>query len=85
VSAMLDGEVSFQRFFDDLQQFEEGEQAECAEREGAGDVLSGAERSVASDGRTEAAMPIADTLSVWGGGTAALQFSSFVRMLQKAV
>jgi hypothetical protein len=63
-SAMLDNEASFEGIFGDLQQFEEQEPAEHAEKEGTGDHLSDAEGSVASEGRIEAAMPIVDLLAV---------------------
>jgi hypothetical protein len=46
--------------FDDLPQFEEEEQAERAEQEGAGDLHGEPEGSVASEGRTEAAMLVFD-------------------------
>jgi hypothetical protein len=47
--AMIDDEASFEGIFDDLQQFEEEEQAGHAEQQGADDLLSDAERSVASE------------------------------------
>jgi hypothetical protein len=72
-TATLHDEGSFEGIFDDLQQFEEEELAECAEQEGAdvlGDLLGDAEGSVASDDRTEAAMPIIDHFAIWRGRTA---------------
>jgi hypothetical protein len=57
-------EASFESIFDDLQQFEEEEQAGRAEQQGARDLLSDAEGSVASEGGAEAAMPIVDLFSV---------------------
>jgi hypothetical protein len=46
----------------------EGEgQAERAELEGSGDLLCDAEGSVASDGRSEAAMPMVDVFTVEEG------------------
>jgi hypothetical protein len=64
MSAMIDNEASFESIFDDLQQFEEEEQARCAEQQGAGDLVSDAERSVAPEADAEAAMPIVDLFSV---------------------
>jgi hypothetical protein len=64
LSAMIDDEASFQGIFNDLQQFEEEEQAGRAEQQGAGDLLSNAEGSGASEASAEAAMPILDLSSV---------------------
>jgi hypothetical protein len=52
--AMIDDEASFEGIFDDLQQFEEEDQAGHAEQQGADDLLSDADGSVAS----EAVMPM---------------------------
>jgi hypothetical protein len=57
VSATRDDEASLESIFDDLHLFKEEEKAGRAKQEGAGDLLSDAEGSVASEGRTEAAMP----------------------------
>jgi hypothetical protein len=38
MSAVIDNEASFESTFDDLQQFDEEEQAGCAEQQGAGDL-----------------------------------------------
>jgi hypothetical protein len=64
MSAMIDNEASFESIFDDLQQFEEEEQAGCAKQQGAGDLVSDAEGSVAPEADAEAAMPIVDLFSV---------------------
>jgi hypothetical protein len=64
MSAMIDNEASFESIFDDLQQFDEEEQAGCAEQQGAGDLVSIAEESVAPEADVEAAMPIVDLFSV---------------------
>jgi hypothetical protein len=58
MTAMIDDEASFEGIFDDLQQFEEEEQAGHTEQQGADDLLSDAEGSVAS----EAVMPMVDLL-----------------------
>jgi hypothetical protein len=63
MSAMIDNEASFESIFDDLQ-FEEEEQAGCAEQQGAGDLVSDAEGSVAPEADAEAAMPIVVLFSV---------------------
>jgi hypothetical protein len=63
MSAMIDNEASFESIFDDLQQFEEEEQA-GAEQQGTGDLVSNAEGSVAPEADAEAAMPIVDLFSV---------------------
>jgi hypothetical protein len=55
---MIDDEASFESIFDHLRQFEEGEQAGCAEQQGTGDLLSDEEGPVPSEGGAEAAMPI---------------------------
>jgi hypothetical protein len=47
---MFDDEASFEGIFDDLQQFEEDEQAERAEQEGAGNLLCDAKGLAASVG-----------------------------------
>jgi hypothetical protein len=60
---MIDKEASSESIFDDLQQFEEEEQAGCAQQ-GAGDLVSNAEGSVAPEADAEAAMPIVDFFSV---------------------
>jgi hypothetical protein len=60
VHAMIDEAASFKSIFDNLQQCEEEEQAGRAEQQGAGDLLSYAEGSVASAAVAEVAMPIAD-------------------------
>jgi hypothetical protein len=60
MSAMIDNEASFESIFDDLQQFDEEEQAGCAEQQGAGDLVSSAEGSVAPEADADAAMPIVD-------------------------
>jgi hypothetical protein len=64
MSAMIDNEASFESIFDDLQQFEEEEQAGCAEQQSAGDLVRDAEGSVAPEADAEAAMPIVDLFSV---------------------
>jgi hypothetical protein len=64
MSAMIDNEASFESIFDDLQQFEEQEQAGCAEQQGTGDLVSDAEGSVGPEADAEAAMPIVDLFSV---------------------
>jgi hypothetical protein len=64
MSAMIDNEASFESIFDDLQQFDEEDQAGCAEQQGAGDLVSNAEGSVAPEANAEAAMPIVDLFSV---------------------
>jgi hypothetical protein len=64
MSAKIDNEASFESVFDDLQQFEEEEQAGCAEQQGAGDLVGNAEGSVAPETDAEAAMPIVDLFSV---------------------
>jgi hypothetical protein len=64
ISAMIDNEASFDSIFDDLQQFEEEEQAGCEEQQGTGDLISNAEGSVAPEADAEAAMPIVDLVSV---------------------
>jgi hypothetical protein len=64
MSAMIDNEASFKSIFDDLQQFEEEEQAGCAEQQGAGDLVSNAEGSVAPEADAEAAMPILALFSI---------------------
>jgi hypothetical protein len=61
---MIDNTASFKSIFDDLQQFEEEEQAGCAEQQGACDLISNAEGSVAPEADAEAAMPIGDLFSV---------------------
>jgi hypothetical protein len=60
ISAMIDNEESSESIFDDLQQFEEEEQAGRAEQQGAPDLLSDSEPSSAS----EAVMPMVDLFSV---------------------
>jgi hypothetical protein len=57
-------EASFESIFDDLQQFEEEEQAGRAGQQGARDLLSDAEGSAASEAGAEAAMPIVDLFLV---------------------
>jgi hypothetical protein len=64
MSTMIDNEASFESIFDDLQQFEEEEQAGCAEQQGAGDLVSDAEGSVAPEADAEAAKSIVDLFSV---------------------
>jgi hypothetical protein len=64
MSAMIDNEASFESIFDDLQQFEEEEQAGCAEQQGAGDLVGNAEGLVAPEDDAEATMPIIDLFSV---------------------
>jgi hypothetical protein len=54
--------ASVESILDDLQQFEEEEQSGCAELQGASDLLSDAEGSVASE--ASAVMPIVDLFSV---------------------
>jgi hypothetical protein len=54
--AMIEDAASFEGIFDDLQQFEAEEQAGHAEQQGANDLFSDAEGSVAS----EAVMPMVD-------------------------
>jgi hypothetical protein len=85
VSVTLDDEASFEGIFDDLQQFEQEGQEECAEQEGAGNLFSDAEGTVASEGRAEASMPVVDLFVVRGGRTTAPQFSSVVWALQRAL
>jgi hypothetical protein len=58
MSAMIHDEASFESIFDNLQHFEEEDQAGVAEKQGAGDLLSNAGGSVASEAGAEAAMPI---------------------------
>jgi hypothetical protein len=53
VLAMLDYEAGFESMLDDLLQFEEEEQPVRTEQEGAGDLLSNAESSVAFESRNE--------------------------------
>jgi hypothetical protein len=65
---MIDGEASI---FVDLQQFEPEEQAGLAEQQGAGDLLSDAEGSAAS----EAAMHILAVSSFSGKCTAVQKFT----------
>jgi hypothetical protein len=62
--AMIDDEASFEGIFDDLQQFEEEDQAGHAEQQGADDLLSDADGSVAS----EAVMPMVYLLQVCEAG-----------------
>jgi hypothetical protein len=64
ISAMIDDEASFKSAFNYLQQFEEEEQAVHAEQQGAGDLLSDAEGSVASEASAEVAMPLVGLFSV---------------------
>jgi hypothetical protein len=85
MSAMIDNEASFESIFDDLQQFEEEEQAGCAEQQGAGDLVSDAEGSVAPEADAEAAMPIVDLFAVRGWCTAAPQFTRVVWALLRAI
>jgi hypothetical protein len=75
-SAMIHDDASSESIFDDLQQFEEEEQAGRTERQGAGDLFSDAEGSVAS----EAAVPIG--VSVRGRCTAAPQFTRVWALLR---
>jgi hypothetical protein len=75
MSAMLDGEASFESIFDDLQQFEEEEQAGSAEKQDPGDLLRDAEGSLASEAGAEAAMPVVDLFWAKGTCTAAPQFT----------
>jgi hypothetical protein len=65
--AMLDDEASFEGIFDQQQQFGDEEQAERAEQEGAGVLLSDAGGSAASVGCTEAAIPIVDLFALLNG------------------
>jgi hypothetical protein len=51
-------EASVESILNDLQQFEEEEQVGHAEQQGASDLLSHAEGSVASEASAEAVMPI---------------------------
>jgi hypothetical protein len=59
MSAMIDNEASFEGIFDD-QQFEQEEQAGHTEQQGADDLFSDAEGSVAS----EAVMPMVNLCQV---------------------
>jgi hypothetical protein len=81
MSAMIRDAASFGSIFDDLQQFDEEEQAGRTERQGAGGLFSNAERSAAS----ESAVPIVDLLSVRGRCTAAPQFTRVVWALLRAL
>jgi DNA-binding PucR family transcriptional regulator len=78
-SAMIHDEASSESIFVDLQQFEEEEQAGRTERQGAGDLFSDAEGSVAS----EAAVPFG--VSVRGRCTAAPQFTRVVWALLRTL
>jgi hypothetical protein len=84
MSAMIDNEASFESIFDDLR-FEEEEQAGCAEQQGAGDLVSDAEGSVAPEADAEVAMPIVDLFSVRGWCTATLQFTRVVWAFLRAI
>jgi hypothetical protein len=77
---MIGDEASCVSIFDGLRQCEDKVQAGRAEQQGAGDLLNGAEGSVAS----EAAMPIVDLFSVRGRYTTALQFTRVVWTLLRA-
>jgi hypothetical protein len=64
MSAMIDNDASVESIFDDLHQFEEEEQAGCAEQQGTGDLGSDAEESIAPEADAEVVMPIVDLFSV---------------------
>jgi hypothetical protein len=82
---MIDDEASFESIFDDLQHFEEEEQAGRAVQQGLGDLLSDAEGSVASEAGAEAAMPIVALFSGSGRCTAKLLFTRVVWALLRAL